>query len=68
MYEKNNVVSVEIDSPVDLAADMATRAASHGVSTSDFWVGAAKHYLGGIYGALSLFADAGQSGPDGDEL
>ena len=35
--------------------------------TSDFWVSAAKHYLGGIYGALNLFADAGQSGPDGDE-
>lgn len=25
------------------------------------------HYLGGIYGALNLFADAGQSDPDGDE-
>lgn len=28
-----------------------------------------KTLLGGIYGALNLFADAGQSGPpDGDEL
>ena len=37
------------------------------MSSSDFWVSAAKHYLGGIYGALNLFADAGQSGPKGDE-
>lgn len=63
MDQKEKVVRVEIDAPAEVAANVISRAAAHGISTSEFWVNAALYCLGGVVGML----EAGRSGPECDE-
>lgn len=63
MDQKDKVVRVEIDAPAEVAASVVSRAAAHGISTSEFWVNAAMYFLGGVVGML----EAGRSGPECDD-